>query len=284
MRVIATTCERGGVGKTSWTLALAEVASSAGISTLVVDLDPQGNATRRLLEDAEGDLDAPFAYTGASVLDALMAKERGSAAPAVITTGGSWPKNLTLLPSPGSALVVFERENLTLHDRRLARALAGIDRHGVQLILIDTGPSLGLLTQNAMTAADLVVILASVIGSRQGVAGTSAAADLIAEEYQVETAGVVLNAVDAPASRSKAQRDAVAEWYASWGNQILAELPRSSIWSTAEREAKPLHSYLNAFGRSASARAALDIVGHAAHRLGVIADNADPQRRLQGQT
>lgn len=269
MRVVTSACERGGVGKTSVTLAMAEVAAAAGVPTLVVDVDPQGNATRRLLGASETDLDE-FEFEGPSVLDVLLADGRGTAVDAVTETAASWPEKLYLLPSPGAELTRFERTTTSAQDRRLARGLAGVDRQGIELVLIDTGPSLNLLTQNGMTAADDIVVIAHPLGSRQGVHETVRSTGVIVEEYDVTVAGLVLVDVEPESSRSKAIRDALAMWEAEWGDGVLAHLPSSSIWPTAETEGRPLSSYVDDFGRAAPARRALEATHQLLRRLGVL--------------
>ncbi|MBM4496984.1 AAA family ATPase [Rhodococcus hoagii] len=77
--------QKGGVGKTAVTLGLASAASAAGIPTLVVDMDPQGNSTTGL-----GVTDTEF-----TVNDVLYADQRGIAAEAIVET--SWP-NVSVIP------------------------------------------------------------------------------------------------------------------------------------------------------------------------------------------
>lgn len=276
MRVIATACGRGGVGKTSWTLALAEVAAAAGLRTFVVDLDPHATASRRLLGRHEREVDGPLAFEGRSTLDVLLRRQRGGAAHAAVASAAAWPEDLLLVPSPGATLAGFETTRVADQDRRLARALAGLDQQGVDLVLIDTPPLQGLLTQNGLVAADEVVLVAHVVGSRQAVAGTHATIEQLATDGGVRTAGLVLTDVGSPRSRSRAAREALELWREEWDGRILAELPSSSVWVTAEQEAKPLAAYLSEPGRSLPARTALDLVATAAARLGLIPASPHP--------
>ncbi len=85
MPVVAIANQKGGVGKTAVTLGLASAASAAGIPTLVVDMDPQGNSTTGL-----GVTDTEF-----TVNDVLYADQRGIAAEAIVET--SWP-NVSVIP------------------------------------------------------------------------------------------------------------------------------------------------------------------------------------------
>jgi len=249
-------CERGGVGKTSLSLAVAEAAARRGKRTLVVDLDPQGNSSRRLLGWREDALDA-WSYEGPSVADVLTAEHRGAAIEHIVATHSAWPDELYLLASPGPRLTLIDRTTAAAADRRLSRGLHGLDRHDFDLVIVDSAPSLGLLTQNGLTAADAVFVVARPSGSRQGVAETVSTANLLAEEYGGEVAGLVLTAVEPSSARSRATAAAMERWEEEWEGRILSQVARSSIWQTAEAAGRPLASYLGDFGRNRAAAAAL---------------------------
>ena len=145
IRVTACTNQKGGVGKTTTVVNLAAYLALSGISTLVIDLDPQGNATSGLGVDRRS-LDR-------SVYDALI--NRASINELVV--GTSVP-GLDLVPA-SLALSGAEVElvNLPAREHRLSASLADLD-HNYDRVLIDCPPSLGLLTVNALTAADGVLI------------------------------------------------------------------------------------------------------------------------------
>ena len=145
VRVTACTNQKGGVGKTTTVVNLAAYLALSGSSTLVIDLDPQGNATSGLGVDRRA-LDR-------SVYDALI----GGVPLGDLLTGTPVP-GLDLVPS-APALSGAEVELVALPEResRLAASLDGLgDRY--DRVLIDCPPSLGLLTVNALTAADGVLI------------------------------------------------------------------------------------------------------------------------------
>jgi chromosome partitioning protein len=145
VRVTACTNQKGGVGKTTTVVNLAAYLALSGTPTLVIDLDPQGNATSGLGVDRRA-LDR-------SIYDALI---RGL--PLVDLVLGTRVPGLDLIPSaPALSGAEVELVGLSGRESRLAACLGGLgDRY--ERVLIDCPPSLGLLTVNALTAADGVLI------------------------------------------------------------------------------------------------------------------------------
>ena len=144
-RVTACTNQKGGVDKTTTEINLAAYLALSGTSTLVIDLDPQGNATSGLGIDRR--------TVDRSVYDALIDR-----APMSELTVGTPIAGLDLIPS-NSALSGAEVELVAtpIRERRLAASLAGLNGR-YDRVLVDCPPSLGLLTVNALTAADGVLI------------------------------------------------------------------------------------------------------------------------------
>ena len=145
IRVTACTNQKGGVGKTTTVVNLAAYLALSGTSTLVIDLDPQGNATSGLGVDRRS-LDR-------SVYDALIDRVPISE----LVVGTSVP-GLDLVPA-ALALSGAEVElvGLPAREHRLSASLADLAQR-YDRVLIDCPPSLGLLTVNALTAADGVLI------------------------------------------------------------------------------------------------------------------------------
>jgi len=145
VRVTACTNQKGGVGKTTTVINLAAYLALSGTSTLVIDLDPQGNATSGLGVDRRA-LDR-------SVYDAIIDRQ-----PIGSLVVGTPVDGLDLVPS-AAALSGAEVElvGIPARERRLAASLAELNGR-YDRVLIDCPPSLGLLTVNALTAADGVLI------------------------------------------------------------------------------------------------------------------------------
>jgi chromosome partitioning protein len=145
VRVTACTNQKGGVGKTTTVINLAAYLALSGTSTLVIDIDPQGNATSGLGIDRRT-LDR-------SVYDTLI--ERVPLDEVIV---GTAVDGLDVLPSaPALSGAEVELVEVAARERRLAASLAALNGR-YERVLIDCPPSLGLLTVNALTAADGVLI------------------------------------------------------------------------------------------------------------------------------
>jgi chromosome partitioning protein len=143
--VTACTNQKGGVGKTTTVVNLGAYLALSGIPTLIIDLDPQGNATSGLGIDRRS--------VDASSYDALVDRVaiNGLVMPTAID-------GLDLVPStPGLSGAEIELVDLPARERRLAASLDGLNGR-YRRVLIDCPPSLGLLTVNALTASDGVLI------------------------------------------------------------------------------------------------------------------------------
>jgi chromosome partitioning protein len=147
-RVIAIANQKGGVGKTTTAINLAVALAHAGCRILLVDLDPQGNATSGMTQPGQIDTTADRK----TIYEALVVGEPLAEIVREVRPG------LFLAPAGGD-LVGAEIELATMEAReqRLRTLLQG--RHQeYNYVLIDTPPSLGLLTLNALVAADTVLV------------------------------------------------------------------------------------------------------------------------------
>lgn len=141
--------QKGGVGKTTSTVNLAWALAMHGLKVLVVDLDPQGNASTAL--DADHHVGTPSSY------EVLI----GEATPSEVMQQSGENPNLYCIPATiDLAGAEIELVSLVRREYRLSDALGEsfMQEHGFDYVFIDCPPSLGLLTINAMNAVQEVLI------------------------------------------------------------------------------------------------------------------------------
>jgi len=231
LRVTACTNQKGGVGKTTTVVNLAASLALTGRSTLVIDLDPQGNATSGLGIDRRAvDQSVYDALVGSVPIDSL-----------IVHTA---IEGLDVVPSaPALAGAEVELVNMTGRERRLSASLAGLEAR-YDRILIDCPPSLGLLTINALTASDGVLIpVQTEYYALEGLTQLVNTIRLVRERLnpRLEIDGVLLTMVDGR-TRLSAQVAAEVRRHLN-GSVYNTVVPRSVRLSEAPSHGLPIALY-----------------------------------------
>ena len=195
--VYAIANQKGGVGKTTTAVNVAACIAQAGYETLLVDVDPQGNATAGIGADR---------HDGLGLYDVLCGDTDARTAVRVTEV-----ERLSLLAStPDLAGATMELPRLAGSESRLRDALAAL-RDEYDYTLLDCPPSLGPLTVNALAAADRVIVpVQTEYFALEGLAGLLDTLALIQRELnpRLTVAGMLLTMHDA---RTKLAQDVEAE-------------------------------------------------------------------------
>ncbi len=209
MATIAVLSQKGGTGKTTAVRTLTDVMRRVGLKVLAVDLDPQGNLSDYLDVDPDasptvGDVLAGRAKAKDAVHDSIMPANLGLAE-AELMLGGKMGRELTL--------------------KKALREVKG----GYDVVMIDCPPALGLLTVNALVAADYALLSAEAqYFALQGVEQALEVIELAKDSLNpgLEWLGVVLNIADMRTRHSREAFDSLREHF---GEKLFDATIRSSI-------------------------------------------------------
>jgi chromosome partitioning protein len=225
---VAVANQKGGVGKTTTVVSIAAFLALDGYRVLVVDIDPQGNATSGLGIDR--------AALDGSVYDVLLGE--ADAAAIIQDTGVD---KVAVLPSDRSlAGAEVELVPRQARERRLRQSLEPVVT-GFDFILLDCPPSLGLLTVNGLTAADSVLVpLQSEYYALEGLSQLMATLDLVREHLNpgLTLKGVLLTMYDA---RTALAADVATEVRSHLGDRVFGTVvPRSVRLAEAPSYGRPI--------------------------------------------
>jgi chromosome partitioning protein len=245
-RIYALANQKGGVGKTTTAVNLAACLAEAGERSLVVDLDPQGNATSGLGERANGS--SSYDLLDGVPLERLVRPTR-------------FP-NLELVPArPELAGAVVELARRDDGERYLARSLTGA-RERYAFVFLDCPPALGPLTVNALAAADRVLVpVQAEYYALEGLAQLVRSVELVRARLnpRLMVGGVLLTMVD---GRTKLAADVSAEVRRHFGGLVFdTVVPRSVRLAEAPSHGLPAIAYdRRSPGADAYWRIALEVV------------------------
>lgn len=227
--IIAVTNQKGGVGKTTTAVNLAYNLAKAGKTVLLVDFDPQGNATsglgidKRTLERTVIDV-----LAGEKTLDECIVPTKH--------------KNLHVLPTtPQLANTEVE---LAKVQHRFSRLKQGLATHTYNFVIIDCPPSLSLLTVNALIAAKYVLLpVQAEFYALEGLGQLLETMQLVRKGLnpQLELLGVVLTMVDARTTLSAQVQAEVQKHFP--GKVFQTVIPRNIRLAEAPSHGLPVGAY-----------------------------------------
>ncbi len=225
---------KGGIGKTTTSMALSAALARAGDYVLLVDLDPQGHSTMGLGLDVDDD------FVRLRTVRDVLADDPVPLSQVEYLTG---VPNLSIVP----AIILLERTAQWLvtapaRDRRLTRALHGaIGRY--QWVVIDCSPSLGALTENALMAADALVIPCRMEArATDGVKGLLEMVDELRPGWTTgSTWRILRNARDVRRRVSNAVADTMFDKYA--GHVLDTVIPQCDALNQAQFQGVDIFSY-----------------------------------------
>jgi len=243
-RTVAVVNQKGGVGKSTTAVNLSACLALLGKRILLVDVDPQGNATTGLGIDKRGIENDSYA---------LLLGEIGAAS-AIIPTD---VENLSIIPAtPNLAGAEVELVSALARETRLRQALAEVaDRY--DYIFVDCPPSLGLLTINALVAADQMIIpIQAEFYALEGLSQLTAIVQRVKEALnpRLEILGVLVTMYD---GRTRLAVEVVDEVLRYFPDHVFkTQIPRNIRLSEAPSFGKPVVLF---DVRSRGAQAYLDL-------------------------
>ena len=231
-KVIAFSNQKGGVGKTTTCVNLAAYTARAGKRVLVVDMDPQGNASSALGFFERKDKKSVYEVLVGDIEAAGAVKKTDTEGLDIITSSGDLAGAELEL-----AQVMIGRERVL--DEKIEAVKEGYD-----FVFIDCPPSLGLLTVNSLAAADGVVVpIQCEYFALEGLSQMMNTIKLVKKFLRpaIEVEGVVITLYD---GRAKLSKGVVGEIEKVFGDKVyLTKIPRNVRLAEAPSYGKPVSDY-----------------------------------------
>ena len=231
-KVIAFSNQKGGVGKTTTCVNLAAYTARAGKRVLVVDMDPQGNASSALGFFERKDKKSVYEVLVGDIEAAGAVKKTETEGLDIITSSGDLAGAELEL-----AQVMIGRERVL--DEKIEAVKEGYD-----FVFIDCPPSLGLLTVNSLAAADGVVVpIQCEYFALEGLSQMMNTIKLVKKFLRpaIEVEGVVITLYD---GRAKLSKGVVGEIEKVFGDKVyLTKIPRNVRLAEAPSYGKPVSDY-----------------------------------------
>jgi chromosome partitioning protein len=256
-RIIAVANQKGGVGKTTTAINLSACLADAGKRVLLVDVDPQGNATSGLGVDRKSVV--------ASVYELLLE----DMSPQQIMVSSRVPGLFVIPATIDLAGAEIELVPRISRENRLKKALQGV-RQEFDFVIIDCPPSLGLLTINALTAADSILIpIQCEYYALEGLTQLMDTFKLVREALNpgLEVEGVLLTMFDGRTNLSIQVVDDVKKYFK--GKVYRSIITRNVRLSEAPSHGLPITLYdAKSKGAEAYTELAREVIEHVQERAG----------------
>ncbi len=258
-RIVTIANQKGGVGKTTTAVNLAASLAQHGLRVLVIDLDPQGNASTAL--DVDHYVGVPSVYN-------VLVEDRPLAE--VIRPAGDMPGLYCAPATIDLAGAEIELVPVVARELRLSRALRAYDTSHLDYVFVDCPPSLGLLTLNALVAAEEVLLpIQCEYYALEGVQQLLNTAELVRVNFNpgLHVSTVLLTMYD---GRTRLASDVADDVRAHFGASVLRTIiPRSVRVSEAPSRGQSVISYdPGSSGAVAYTEAAKELAMQSAGSLG----------------